>query len=104
MSSVTNATISFPANTNLIMNLVKMVEVRIEDRKVSLPSRLDRSESDAERALIFYSTSGKLSGMDEEISALGSIMALATNCNLEHIAELYINILIRSYMDQLLFP
>ena len=76
------------------MNLVKMVEVRIEDRKVSLPSRLDGSESDAERALIFYSTSGKLSGMDKEISARRRIMALSTNCNLENIAELYMNSLI----------
>ena len=47
-----NATGSLPNNTNLIMNLVKMVEVRIEDRKVSLPNRLNGSESDAERALI----------------------------------------------------
>ena len=55
---------------------------------------LDGSESDAKRALIFYSTSGKLSGMDNYISARGRIMALETNCNLEHIAELYMNSLI----------
>ena len=69
MSYVTNATGSLLTNNNIIMNIVKMVEVRIEDRKVSLPSRFDGSESDAERALIFYSTSGKLSGMYKEISA-----------------------------------
>ena len=89
-----NATGSLPTKTNLVMNLVKMVEVRIEDRKVSLPSRLDGSESDAERDLIFYSTSGKLSGMDKEISARWRIMDLATNFYLEHIAELYMNSLI----------
>ena len=81
-----------------------MVEVRIEDRKVSLPSRFDGSESDAERSLIFYSTSGKLSGMYKEISAWGRIIALATNCNLKHITELYMNILIQLYMDQIFDP
>ena len=86
------------------MNLVKMVEVRIEDRKVSLPSRLDGSESDAERALIFYSNSGKISVTDKEISDCGSIMALANNCNLDHISEIYINSLIPSYMDQVSDP
>ena len=104
MSSVTNATGSLLTNTNLIMNLVKMVEVRIEDRKVSLPSRLDGSESDAERALIFYSNSGKISVTDKEISDCGSIMALANNCNLDHISEIYINSLIPSYMDQVSDP
>ena len=104
MLSVTNSTGSLPTNTNIIMNLVKMVEVRIEDRKVSLPSRLDRSESYYEVALIFYSTSGKRSGKDKEISARGRIMALATNCNLEHISELYMNSLIQSYMDQIFDP
>ena len=34
--------------------LVKMVEVRIEDRKVSILIRLDGSEYDSERVLIFY--------------------------------------------------
>ena len=29
--------------------------------------------------------------MDNEISARGRIMALAKNCNLEHIAEIYMN-------------
>ena len=104
MSSVTNATGSLLTNTNLIMNLVKMVEVRIEDRKVSLPSRLDGSEYDAKRVLIFYSTSGKLIGTDKYISDRGRIMVLATNCKLEHIAEIYMNILIRSYMDQIFDP
>ena len=94
MSSVTNATGSLLTNTNLIMNLVKMVEVRIEDRKVSLSIRLDGSESDTERNLIFYSTYGKLSGTDKEISARERIMALANNCNPEHITELYMNSLI----------
>ena len=65
MPSVTNATGSVLTNTNLIMNPVKMVEVLIEDRKVSLPSRSYGTESDAEISLIFYSTSGKLSGMDK---------------------------------------
>ena len=65
MLSVKNATGSLLTNTNLIVNIVKMVEVRIDDREVSLPSRLDRSESDAERTLIFYSTSGNISGMDK---------------------------------------
>ena len=86
------------------MNLVKMIEVRIEDRKVCLPSRLDGLESDAERALVFYSTSRKLSGMENEISARGRIMALATNCNLKNIAELGMNSLIWSYMDQVFDP
>ena len=94
MLSVTNSTGSLLTNTNLIMNLVKTFEVRIEDQKVSLPSMLEGLESDAERALIFYSTSGKLSGMDKYISARGRIIALATNCNLEHIAEIYMNSLI----------
>ena len=104
MSSVTNATGSVPTNNNLIMNLVKMVEVWIEDRKVSLSSRLDGSESDAERALIFYSISGKLSVINKDISPHGRIMSLATNCNLEHISELYMNSLIQSYMDQVFDP
>ena len=48
MSSVTNATSSLPTNTNLITNLVKIVEVRIEDHKVSLhqSSVLDRKTED----------------------------------------------------------
>ena len=79
MSYVTNATISVLTNTNLIMNIVKMVEVRIEDQKVYHPNMLDGSEFDAERALIFYSTSGTFSGMEKEISARGRIMALKTN-------------------------
>ena len=89
MSSITNATGSLQTNTDLITNILKMVEV---------------SESDAKRALIFYSTSGKLSGMDKEISDCGHIMDLETNCNLKHITELYTNRLIRSYMDQIFNP
>ena len=54
MPSVTNATGSVLTNTNIIMNLVEMVEVLIEDRKVFFPSRLEGSESDAEISLIFY--------------------------------------------------
>ena len=84
MSSVMNATISLLTNTNLIMNSVKMVDVHIEERKVSLPSKLDGSESDAKRDIIFYSIEGKLSGMDKEISSRRHIMALETNCNLDH--------------------
>ena len=53
MLSNTNATEYIPSNTNIIMNIVKMVEVHIEDQKVSLPSRLDWSQSNAERDLIF---------------------------------------------------
>ena len=94
MSYVTNATISVLTNTNLIMNIVKMVEVRIEDQKVFLPSSFDGSESDAEIALILYSTSVKLPGMDKEISARWHIMDLETNFYLEHIAEIYMNSLI----------
>ena len=73
---------------------MKIVEVRIEDHKVSLPSRFDGSESDAEIALILYSNSVKLPGTDREFSARGRIMALGTNFNLKHIAELYMDSLI----------
>ena len=42
--------------------------------------------------------------MDKYISARGGNMALATNCNLDHIAELYMNSLIEYYMDQVFDP
>ena len=77
-----------PAATNLIMNLVEMTEVRIESHKMQLPTKLRGTKSDNQRAMSFYSTLGKLAVVTKEISAQGRITALATNCNLNHIAEL----------------
>ena len=67
-----------PAANNLIMNLVEMTEVRIESHKMQLPTKLRGIESDNQRAISFYSTSGKLAAATKEISAQGRITALAT--------------------------
>lgn len=86
------------------MNLVQMEEVRVENHKIMLPVKLKGRESDTERAISFYSTSGKLAAAAKEISAQGRINALATNCNLNHISELNLHTLFGSYADQLFDP
>jgi hypothetical protein len=67
---------------SVVMNLVDMEEVRVDNHKIMLPVKFKGRESDTERAISFYSTSGKLVAAAKEISAQGRITALATNCNL----------------------
>ena len=45
---------------SMIMNLVDVAEVRVENHKMMLPVKLKGIESDNQRAVSFYSTSGKL--------------------------------------------
>ena len=92
------------SSESVVMNLVQMEEVRVENHKIMLPVKLKGRESDTERAISFYSTSGKLAAAAKEISAQGRINALATNCNLNHISELNLHTLFGSYADQLFDP
>ena len=64
---------------SIVMNLVDMEEVRVDMHKSMLPVKLKGRESDTERAISFYSTSGEVAAAAKEISAQGHINALATN-------------------------
>jgi hypothetical protein len=88
----------------MIMNLVDVAEVRVENHKMMLPVKLKGVESDNQRAISFYSTSGKLAAAAKEISAQGRITALATNVNLDHICELNNRTIFETYLEQLFDP
>jgi hypothetical protein len=89
---------------DMIMNLVDVAEVRVENHKMMLPVKLRGIESDNQRAISFYSTSGKLAAAAKEISAQGRITALATNVNLDHICELNNRTIFETYLEQLFDP
>ena len=57
------------ASGSMVMNLVGVVKVRVENHKILLPLKLKGTESDTQRAISFYSTSGKLAASSKEISA-----------------------------------
>ena len=92
------------AASNLIMNLVEMTEVCIENHKMQLPTKLRGTESDNQRAILIYSTLVQLAAATKDISAQGHITALATNCNLNHIAEMNNRVFFDTYVDQLFDP
>ena len=92
------------AASDLIMNLVEMTEVRIKNHKMQLPTKLQGTEYNNQQAILFYSTSGKLAAATKDISAQGRITALATNCNLNHIAEMNNRVFFDTYVDQLFDP
>jgi hypothetical protein len=89
---------------SIVINLVDMEEVRVDNHKIMLPVKIKGRESDTERAISLYSTSGKLAAAAKEISAQGRINTLATNCNLNHISELNLRTLFNLYTDQLFDP
>ena len=86
------------------MNLVEMMEVRIEMHKMQLRTKLQGTELDNQRVILFYSTLGKLAAATKEISVQGHITALATNCNLNHIAKLNNREILDAYIDQWFNP
>ena len=86
------------------MNLMEVTEVRTENHKMQLPTKFRGIESDNQRSISFYSTSGKLAAATKDISAQGGITALATNCNLNHIAEMNNRVFFNTYVDQLFDP
>ena len=84
---------------SMVMNLFDVEEVRVENHKIMLPVKFKGRETDTERAISFYSTSGKLAAASKEISAQGRINALANNLNLNHISELNLRTLFSFYAD-----
>ena len=66
--------------------------------------KLKGTESDHERALLFYATSGNLDAAAKDISAQGRIKALAANVNLSHLADLNLSAVFDAYCEQLFDP
>ena len=97
------ATIS-DSSKSMVMNFVDVVKVRVENHRIILPVKFKGRKSNTERAILFYSTSGKLAAASKEISAQGRINALAVNCNLNHISKLNLRTLFNSYTNQLFDP
>ena len=92
------------ASDDTIINLVDVAEVRVENHKMMPPVKFKGTESDNQRAISFYSTSGKLAAAAREISVQGRITALATNVNLNHICELNNRTIFETYVGQLFDP
>ena len=89
---------------DMIINLVDVAELRAENQKMMLPVKMKGIELDNQRAILFYSISGKLAVATREISAQGCITALATNVNLSHICKLNNPTIFKTYVEQLFDP
>ena len=77
----------------LLMKLVELEEVRVEKSKIMLPKKLDGTETDQKRAVVFYATTGKLINAKKEITAQARVKAVATICNMSHIGDLNIKVI-----------
>jgi hypothetical protein len=78
-----DAALSFmpPTGGGVIIKFCDEEEVRIENRKIKVPVRLDGTESDTEKATSFYTCSGKLDTEASHISSVARITHLADHAN-----------------------
>jgi hypothetical protein len=88
----------------LLMKLVELEEVRVEKSKIMLPKKLDGTESDQQRAVVFYATAGKLINAKKEITAQGRVKAVASICNMSHIGDLNIKVIEDSAYEEIWTP
>ena len=83
---------------------IMLRETRLAHKKVHLPVPLSGIETDAERALVFYTTVAKIDNEGHNIPYRICQSVLAEILTLQGITELTTNEVMRTYEDQLWDP
>ena len=99
-----NNAITAGTGNRLIMNLVNMVETRVENHKIQLPKKIDGLESDIKRAVILHTTAGKLEAAKKHTSARGRIEMLAKCLAFSHSCKKYLEKLDNEYREVFFDP
>ena len=92
------------AGGEIIIKFCEEEEVRIENRKIKVPVRLTREESDRETATSFYTCAGKLDAEAAHISAIGRATHLADHANASMILTHCMAVLIDCYVSHFVDP
>ena len=88
----------------LIMNLVDMKEARVESHKLLLPAKIDGTEGDTQRAIIFHAAAGQLQAAKNHITAQGRIEALAAILAIQQTCKLQLSDLEDLYYEGIFKP
>ena len=92
------------AAQGLVTNLLEMEEARVESTKLTLPVKLTGGEDDSTRAVVFYSTAGKLEAAASRISAKRRLRTLAERHNVALIVDLYVQEIYNAVNTHLFTP